>query len=419
MITHKKYIPRKHKNSQNYSNDNYYQNKSKPITCYNCGKAGHTSNRCKSKRKNKINEIIDDLSGVEITTKENLKERLQIYSEINKISDNDDFYNSSSSNNSDKITCACKQLNMIKGNTVRTNNSKSKELIFDMIQQIPDQEKQKEHLEKLKTLIINEEDEKDNLLTQPFSISKLFETYPINTSLKTKPKDIHEIQVEIKQLKEEIQHIKEDLQHVKTKNLANETQMCIIQHNINKGKEIAIEEPPFSLNEITISTTEPSNSKFISVIKGFNYQKWFILITLAVNNSKVTFTAMIDSGADHSVIKDGIFPTKYYEPTNEKLVTANNSPLKVMGKLTRITICNEKIYFKHQFIIVDNLNTDVILGIPFLTQIYPFWTDPNGLGTNIIGQKILFKFITPTQYKELSTLQTNSIYQSINLIQTK
>ena len=155
--------------------------------------------------------------------------------------------------------------------------------------------------------------------------------------------------------------------------------MCIIQHNINKGKEIAIEEPPFSLNEITISTTEPSNSKFISVIKGFNYQKWFILITLAVNNSKVTFTAMIDSGADHSVIKDGIFPTKYYEPTNEKLVTANNSPLKVMGKLTRITICNEKIYFKHQFIIVDNLNTDVILGIPFLTQIYPFWTDPNGL----------------------------------------
>ena len=63
---------------------------------------------------------------------------------------------------------------MIKGNTVRTNNSKSKELIFDVIQQIPDPDKQKEHLDKLKALIINEEEEKDNLLTQPFSITKLF-----------------------------------------------------------------------------------------------------------------------------------------------------------------------------------------------------------------------------------------------------
>ena len=36
-----------------------------------------------------------------------------------------------------------------------------------------------------------------------------------------------------------------------------------------------------------------------------------------------------------------------------------------------------------------------------------------------MGQKILFKFITPIQYKELNTLQTNSIYHSINLIQRK
>jgi len=127
---------------------------------------------------------------------------------------------------------------------------------------------------------------------------------------------------------------------------------------------------------------------------------------------------MIDSGADHSVIKEGIFPTKYYESTNEKLVTANNSPLRVMGKITKLSICNENICFKHQFIIVNDLNTDVILGIPFLTQIYPFWINSNGLGTNIMGQKILFKFITPVGFKDLSTLQTNSIYSSVNFIQS-
>ena len=72
------------------------------------------------------------MTDVDSNIKEKLKERLQIYSEINKISDGDDFYDSSSS--SDKTTCECKQLNMIKGNNSRTNNSKSKELIFDMIQ---------------------------------------------------------------------------------------------------------------------------------------------------------------------------------------------------------------------------------------------------------------------------------------------
>jgi len=128
---------------------------------------------------------------------------------------------------------------------------------------------------------------------------------------------------------------------------------------------------------------------------------------------------MIDSGADHSVIRDGIFPTKYYEPTKEKLITANDSPLKVMGKLTKISICNEKFCFKQQFIVIDNLNTDIILGIPFLTQIYPFWVTSKVLGTRVMGQEIIFKFITPIQYKELNTLQTNSIYHSINLIHRK
>ena len=245
MISYKTHKPRKHKYSQNLSNENYYQNKFKTITCYKCGKPGHIASKCRSKGKHKINKIIDDLLDIDLNIREKLKEKLQIYSEINKISDNDDFYNSSSSSDSDKTTCACKQVNMINIPNASKLKRESKELIFDMIQQIPDPEKQKEHLEKLRAIIINEEEERDNL-SQPFSISKLFETYPINTNLKNKPNEIHKIWTEIKLLKEEIKHIKEDLRQVETKNLANETQMCLIQHKIDKGKEITIEEPPFS-----------------------------------------------------------------------------------------------------------------------------------------------------------------------------
>ena len=108
-------------------------------------------------------------------------------------------------------------------------NSKTatKELIFDMIQQIPDPEKQKEHLEKLKTLIIDEDEAKDTLV-QPFSISKLFETYPITTKLNAQPNNIQELRTEVKLLKEEIKIIKQNLAQMETKNLAYDTQICIL-----------------------------------------------------------------------------------------------------------------------------------------------------------------------------------------------
>jgi len=210
-------------------------------------------------------------------------------------------------------------------------------------------------------------------------------------------------------LKEEINHIKGNLQQ---KDIISLVQNTTIPDSFKKAH-------PFSLKEINISSTRPSDPKSISAINKFKYQKWFIFITLAIENFKTTLTAMIDSGADHSVIKDGISPTKYYEPTKENLITANGSPLKVMGKLTKTSICNGKICFKHQFIVVDNLNTNVILGIPFLTQIYPFWVNSDGINTKIMGQRILFKFTTPVRYRELNNLQTNSIYQKIDLIQKK
>ena len=77
------------------------------------------ASKCRSKGKNKNNEIIDDLSDVDLNIREKLKEKLQIYSEINKISADDEFYNPSSSS---EATCACKQINMInmsKGNTLK------------------------------------------------------------------------------------------------------------------------------------------------------------------------------------------------------------------------------------------------------------------------------------------------------------
>ncbi|KAI5663555.1 hypothetical protein M9H77_22878 [Catharanthus roseus] len=72
--------------------------------------------------------------------------------------------------------------------------------------------------------------------------------------------------------------------------------------------------------------TNPQDSKFISIIDKITFQKWNIYVTISIGNFNATFTAMLDSGADQSCIKDGLIPTKYYVSTNESLVTANVMP---------------------------------------------------------------------------------------------
>ncbi|KAI5670963.1 hypothetical protein M9H77_11327 [Catharanthus roseus] len=98
--------------------------------------------------------------------------------------------------------------------------------------------------------------------------------------------------------------------------------------------------------------TNPQDSKFISIIDKITFQKWNIYVTISIGTFNATFTAMLDSGADQSCIKDGLIPTKYYVATNESLVTANGMPLQVKGKLVKTAICNDHYCFKHQFIVV-------------------------------------------------------------------
>ena len=98
---------------------------------------------------------------------------LKIYSEINNISDNEELYTfSSSSEESDKKQCKCKQINMIKLPKQKNISQDSKTLLFDMIQQIPDSEQQKEYLEKLKSLLIAEEETRKEPV-KPFSLKKI------------------------------------------------------------------------------------------------------------------------------------------------------------------------------------------------------------------------------------------------------
>jgi len=118
-------------------------------------------------------------------------------------------------------------------------------------------------------------------------------------------------------------------------------------------------------------------------------------------------------------IKQGILPTKYCEKSKEELASANGTALNISYKLNKGYIKADGNCFKNTFLIVDNMTSDLILGTPFLTQIYPFYVNEVRLHTKITGKTISFRFLTAAKQKEIANLQTTSIYKQINAIHLK
>ena len=131
----------------------------------------------------------------------------------------------------------------------------------------------------------------------------------------------------------------------------------------------------------------------------------YTLVIITIEDFKQTYVTLLDSGTDSSYIKEGIIPTKYCERTNETLMAANGENLQVKYKFTKGSICNNNYCIRHNFIIVKNISNDIILGTPFLIQIYPFLVGHERISTNITGKTITFKFWTPIKQRELQILQ--------------
>ena len=61
----------------------------------------------------------------------------------------------------------------------------------------------------------------------------------------------------------------------------------------------------------------------------------------------------------------------------------------------------------------------VILGNPFMCQLYPFITDSEGITTYPFGQLIKFMFFWSPEPREISSLQEVSVSKTFNLIGAK
>ena len=101
---------------------------------------------------------------------------------------------------------------------------------------------------------------------------------------------------------------------------------------------------------------------------------------------------------------------------NIKPKSKNNlaNSYKMKGIIQQGHICKKSICIKTSFLLVKNISHQIVLGTPFLTQLYPFSIDSQGLKTKYNNQEILFEFIKGIEVKEI-----NQVQDCINLLQQK
>ena len=55
---------------------------------------------------------------------------------------------------------------------------------------------------------------------------------------------------------------------------------------------------------------------------------------------------MIDFSVDMNCIQEGLNPSKYFEKSTERLVSANGSQMKIKYELTNAHMCHDNVCFK-------------------------------------------------------------------------
>ena len=101
---------------------------------------------------------------------------------------------------------------------------------------------------------------------------------------------------------------------------------------------------------------------------------------------------MIDSGADINCIQEGLIPSKYFENSTKRLVSANGSQMKIRYELNNTHVCHDNVCFKIPSVLVKNITDKVILGLPFINALYHFLVEHDEITTDPFGQKVKFKF---------------------------
>uniref|UniRef100_A0A7N0T3Z2 CCHC-type domain-containing protein n=1 Tax=Kalanchoe fedtschenkoi TaxID=63787 RepID=A0A7N0T3Z2_KALFE len=375
-----KYIPKEHKKPYRKKKRKYSEEKlvkkqhrkvhnkmnhkkdKKPITCYKCGRIGHYANKCRMKDKIKNLNLDEKL-------KDSLK-KILINSESESEFSNDTETETDSSGNTE-----LGNLNETTDSEDDTCCSSCNDLI-EFLQSIKDKELRSKLIDSMDIPSSSEtrqSEEISKIDNNPYMMSEVFKT------LRQKQKTISETPSSVSDLKFEIDNLKDEIKMLK-------------QLNNNLNQRVSKLEDKTSSN--LTNPNEPLEEGFLSVMNMITAFKFHIKIKLLINNSfMIELIALIDSGADVSVIQEGLIPTKYFEKTTHSLRHAGGEKLQIDFKIPKAHICNNKVCIPESFLLVKNITNQ---------------------GT-FQNRKVQFQFITEPQTKVLNEIK-DIIFQKYNQI---
>ncbi|KAL6327361.1 hypothetical protein AAG906_018963 [Vitis piasezkii] len=249
--------------------------------------------------------------------------------DINQLDSSGEVSNQSSSDQAECIkgNCNCrpKTINVI---------SQDQEFILDTLRKVEDEKTKQNLYEVFKKSIIKIEAKK---IRNPYNLNDIL------NSLTNPPKE-----VSIKELHDELRQFiglgLSDLQEQ-------------INRIVNQGNLMDIPES----SHVNDNETDTFSNTMSRVI----FQRWEVSLTIVVKDKFVfDIIALIDSGATENCLQEGLVPIPLCEETSQTLFGANGKRLAIKYKLTDQT-----------FILVKDLKEKALLGIPFLSSIYPLWVD--------------------------------------------
>uniref|UniRef100_A0A9I9CQI6 CCHC-type domain-containing protein n=1 Tax=Cucumis melo TaxID=3656 RepID=A0A9I9CQI6_CUCME len=406
--------PRRKKHYYNKSKDKKrYSSKTNTI-CFKCNQKGHYANRCPLKDRIKALTIDEETKQsllYAIKTDDDTSSQTESSSEEDYInilrgeesSSEEEFYSQSeSSDDEGAILCTGRCAGKCSGhiNVI----TKDQETLFDLIEQIPDEKAKRTCLLKLRQSL--EEQMPQKTIQNPimYSYQDILNRIKRETKLPIQVEDLHH---EVRILKREV---------------ADNKQRLIYLENALQASQILRENPETSTNDFerkivgkTLLIEETGNINSISKVHN---QKWMSEIVFKVNDFQLEALALIDSGADQNVIQEGLVPSKYFEKTKESLSGAGGNPHNIQFKLSKVHICKGDVCLINTFILVKNLNEGIILGTPFLTQLYPFHVTDKGIVSKKFDKEITFEFTHPVTPKYISNIE-EEVRQFINRIARK
>ncbi|KAM3238960.1 hypothetical protein P3L10_013993 [Capsicum annuum] len=217
---------------------------------------------------------------------------------------------------------------------------------------------------------------------------------------------ITDLKGEISILKGEIKNLKIRLDQVELNVLTDQ-----VLKDISPPEKVSPPESPKTFPIISNDhLKEPESSSFpgsespstsgkaISAIKAYSEH---IAVKIVINKEFVlNRVALFDTGADSNCIVKVLVPTKYLTKSTSRLYSATGEKMTIHYQLPKAHICNNGICLINDFVITEDITEDIILGIPFVNQIRPYWSDYDGIRTTLLNQTLFFPLLRPLSQDE-------------------